>query len=58
MWGSIREGDMVDVAVEDGHLVLSRHEPMCVFCGARTDLRELSGRSACSACVSALSAEQ
>ncbi len=54
----IREGDVLDVSVHDGNLVLSRHEPTCVFCGARDDLREHVGRSACPACVSALNAEQ
>jgi AbrB family transcriptional regulator, transcriptional pleiotropic regulator of transition state genes len=52
----IREGDVLDVSVHEGNLMLSRHEPMCVFCGARDDLREHAGRAACSACVSALSA--
>ncbi|MBM3670836.1 MAG: AbrB/MazE/SpoVT family DNA-binding domain-containing protein [Actinobacteria bacterium] len=54
----IREGDVLDVAVNDGQLVLSRHEPKCVFCGTRDDLRERSGRHACGACVSALDAAQ
>jgi transcriptional pleiotropic regulator of transition state genes len=54
----IREGDVLDVSVEDGRLLLSRHEPMCVFCGSREDLRERTGRYACSACISALSAGQ
>ncbi len=54
----IREGDVLDVSVHDGNLVLSRHEPMCVFCGGRDDLRKHVGRSVCPACVSALNAEQ
>ena len=54
----IREGDVLDISVQDGNLVLSRHEPTCVFCGARNDLREHAGRSACPACVSALNAGQ
>lgn len=54
----IREGDVLDVAVHEGNLVLSRHEPMCVFCGGRDALREHAGRAACSSCVSALSAGQ
>lgn len=54
----IREGDVMDVAVEDGHLVLSRHEPRCVFCGARDRLTEHAGKYACAVCVSALAAER
>ena len=54
----IREGDVLDVTVEDGHLVLSRHEPLCVFCGSRDGLKEHAGRHVCSRCVSALGAER
>ena len=54
----IREGDVLDVTVHDGNLVLTRHEPMCVFCGARDTLRERGGRHACATCVSALGAER
>ncbi|MEX0664960.1 MAG: AbrB/MazE/SpoVT family DNA-binding domain-containing protein [Gaiellaceae bacterium] len=54
----IREGDVLDVSVQDGSLVLTRHEPMCVFCGSRDGLREHAGRHACPTCVSALGAEQ
>lgn len=53
----IREGDVLDISMEDGHLVLCRHEPMCVFCGARAELRERAGRYTCPECVNALSAE-
>jgi transcriptional pleiotropic regulator of transition state genes len=54
----IREGDVLDVSVHDGKLVLTRHEPMCVFCGSRETLREHAGRHACEVCVSALGAER
>jgi AbrB family transcriptional regulator, transcriptional pleiotropic regulator of transition state genes len=54
----IREGDTLDVAIEDGHLVLSKHDPACVFCGTRTDLVEHAGRHACAGCVSQLGARQ
>jgi transcriptional pleiotropic regulator of transition state genes len=54
----IREGDLMDVVVEDGHFVLSRHVPVCTFCGAREHLTEHAGKYACAACVSALVAGQ
>ena len=54
----IREGDVLDIAVEDGHLVLTRHEPLCVFCRARDDLIERAGKHVCGRCVSALAAER
>jgi transcriptional pleiotropic regulator of transition state genes len=54
----IREGDVLDVGVEDGDLVLRRHDPMCVFCGARDALQEHAGKHACATCVNALAAGQ
>lgn len=54
----IREGAELDISVQEGRIILSRHEPMCVFCGARDDLRQHAGRFACAACVSALNAER
>ena len=54
----IHEGDVMDVVVEDGHLVLSRHEAMCIFCSSREQLTEHAGKYACAACVNALVAEQ
>jgi len=52
----IREGDELDIAVEDGELVLSRHEPLCVFCRGREDLTERAGKHVCRRCISALAA--
>jgi transcriptional pleiotropic regulator of transition state genes len=52
----IREGDVLDVSMEDGNLVLRRHLATCVFCGARDALREHSGKHACPECISALDA--
>jgi transcriptional pleiotropic regulator of transition state genes len=54
----IREGDVLDIGVEDGRLVLSRHQPMCVFCGSRDDLTEHAGKHACAVCVNDLGAAQ
>ena len=44
-------GDVLDVGVEDGDLVLRRHDPMCVFCGARDALQEHVGKHVCAPCV-------
>jgi transcriptional pleiotropic regulator of transition state genes len=54
----IREGDTLDVAIEEGHLVLSKHDPACVFCGTRAELVEHAGRHACATCVSQLGERQ
>ena len=31
----IRVGDLLDIRVEDGHVVLAKVEQACVFCGSR-----------------------
>jgi AbrB family transcriptional regulator, transcriptional pleiotropic regulator of transition state genes len=53
----IREGDILDVSMEDGNLVLRRHVAVCVFCGTGDALREHSGKHACPQCINALGAE-
>jgi len=53
----IRVGDVLDVAIEEGRLVLSRHEAMCVFCGARDALLEQAGKHACESCITELSGQ-
>jgi transcriptional pleiotropic regulator of transition state genes len=41
----IREGDLVEIFVEDNHIVLSKVEEHCVFCGATSELREFNSSS-------------
>lgn len=50
----IREGDLLDIRAQDGHLVLHRIEPSCIFCGGRDTLRERSGKHVCSGCLADL----
>jgi transcriptional pleiotropic regulator of transition state genes len=51
----IKEGDLLDIHVEDGQLVLQRIDPACAVCGGRDALRPLRGKHLCSQCVEALS---
>jgi transcriptional pleiotropic regulator of transition state genes len=50
----IHEGDLVEIFVEDGRIVLAKVEDHCTFCGATTDLREFSGKLVCHTCVERL----
>ena len=52
----IKEGDLLDIHVEQGQLVLQRLDPACAVCGGRDGLRSLHGKHVCSSCVESLSA--
>lgn len=52
----IREGDLVEIAVDGQHIVLTKVEQRCVFCGDGTALVEYSGKLVCGACVTGIRA--
>jgi transcriptional pleiotropic regulator of transition state genes len=51
----IKEGDLLDIHVEQGALVLARLEPACAICGGRDVLRPVRGKHVCKSCVESLS---
>jgi len=51
----INEGDLLDIHVESGRLVMSRIEHSCLFCGSNEDLRMFKDRLVCRACSTAIS---
>jgi transcriptional pleiotropic regulator of transition state genes len=50
----IREGDHVEIAVEDNHIVLSKRRSLCTFCGSADGLRAFREHQVCSNCLSEL----
>ena len=52
----MKEGDLLDIHVEQGALVLQRIDPACAVCGGRNGLRPVRGKHICSQCVETLSA--
>lgn len=50
----IREGDHVEIAVEDDHIVLSKRRSLCTFCGSGEALRSFREHQVCSNCLSEL----
>ena len=52
----IKEGDLLDIHVESGHLVLARLEPACALCGGREGLRPVHGKHVCDECVASFNA--
>jgi transcriptional pleiotropic regulator of transition state genes len=47
----IRQGDLLDIRVEDGHLVLLKIEPECAICGNVDNLVEFHEKHVCKECV-------
>jgi transcriptional pleiotropic regulator of transition state genes len=50
----IRVGDLLDIRVEDGHVVLAKVEKVCVFCGGSDSLRPYHDKRVCNPCVDCL----
>ena len=43
----VRTGDLLDIRVEEGRLVLSKIEPECAICGGAENLRQLHDKQIC-----------
>jgi AbrB family transcriptional regulator, transcriptional pleiotropic regulator of transition state genes len=50
----IHKGDLLDIHVEEGRLVLLKIEPECVICGRVDNLRQLHAKHVCKDCASEL----
>ena len=51
----IRQGDLLDIRVEDGRLVLMKIDPECAICGRVDNLIELREKHVCKDCVREIS---
>jgi transcriptional pleiotropic regulator of transition state genes len=50
----IREGDQIEIAVEDDRLVLSKRRIACTFCGGNEGLRAYRDHPVCAGCLAEL----
>jgi transcriptional pleiotropic regulator of transition state genes len=50
----IREGDHIDIAVEEDRIVLSKRRSVCTFCGSAESLRQYRSHQLCAPCLSEL----
>jgi transcriptional pleiotropic regulator of transition state genes len=50
----LREGDLVEVALDGARILLTKVEARCIFCGSGTDLRDFAGKRVCTGCVTRL----
>lgn len=53
----IEEHDPLEIALEDECILLRKHLPACIFCGAAEDLIEYKGKRVCGRCLQALNEE-
>jgi len=53
----INEGDLVEIFVDSGRIVLAKVEDQCVFCGTKDALREFSLKRVCLPCVGRLTTD-
>ena len=47
---NIREGDELEISVENSAIMLRKLEATCVFCGSIEDVGEFLGRGICGVC--------
>ncbi len=47
----IRQGDLLDIRAEGGHLVLLKIDPECAICGRVDNLVEMHEKHVCKDCV-------
>jgi transcriptional pleiotropic regulator of transition state genes len=50
----IQPGDALEIAVQDGAIMLRKIEQACVFCESTDDLQEFKGKLICGPCRAAL----
>lgn len=53
----LNEGAHVDISVDGDHIVLTKVEDGCVFCGGGEALREFRERQVCGGCFSQIASQ-
>ncbi len=51
----IKEGDQLEISVEEDRIILSPRGNSCIFCGSIQDLKEFRDRMVCASCIGELS---
>ena len=47
----IAERDELEIFMENGRVILQKHESACIFCGSNRNLASYCGKNVCSDCV-------
>lgn len=50
----IREGDHVDISIEEDRIILQKRRNTCTFCGATDTLRSYREHQVCGSCLAEL----
>lgn len=50
----IREGDHIEIAVDDDRIVLTKRRNLCTFCGGADSLRSYRSHQVCASCLAEL----
>lgn len=50
----IKEGDQLEISVDEDTIVLKMRQQLCVFCRSAHDLKEFNARMVCATCISDL----
>ncbi|MHB8511747.1 MAG: AbrB/MazE/SpoVT family DNA-binding domain-containing protein [Actinomycetota bacterium] len=50
----IREGDHVDISVDEDRIILSKRRNSCTFCGQSNGLRAFREHNVCASCLTEL----
>jgi transcriptional pleiotropic regulator of transition state genes len=50
----IREGDQIEIAVEEDKIILQKRRSSCTFCGSMDGLRIYREHQVCASCVAEL----
>ena len=50
----IREGDHIEIAVDDGKIILEKRHNTCTFCGSGEALRTFREHPVCASCLAEL----
>jgi len=46
--------DPIEIYMDGNHIIISKYEPACIFCGSLSDVSEYKGAKVCSECLSKL----
>lgn len=50
----IRQGDRINISVDQQRIILERSQEQCVFCGSSDDLKEFRDQMVCASCINEL----
>lgn len=53
----LKDGDYLEISVDQDSIILTKRHDICVFCGAPTDLKEFKDRMVCATCIREISGE-